>query len=226
MTEIQCRSCQDGFSMSNDFLQCNAGLVLNCLVYTQGSLTSCQQCSEGYAKISKSVDVCQILDSSLNCLQANLTKQLDCLQCTQQNMALVLLSQQDPATTMQTICLQSQTIPFCQDYNINSDFNSTDFQCKKCVDGYYLSNYRCLQRQNKFQQCLVYTVDRDTCSQCYSGYYLSEDQSQCIKYPQGVIGCWEFTDDLTCSRCQKGLYLSNNACNQIPLDQLVDNCDY
>ena len=44
--------------------------------------------------------------------------------------------------------------------------------------------------------------------------------------PTGIPGCIEYYSENNCRKCTTDLYLHNNQCAPVPLNNLIENCNY
>jgi len=233
---LQCATCLNGFFLSNDFLSCTAGNVINCISYAQGQSSQCNACAAGFVFLTlTSVYYCYPIPALLNCafLQdtsatsgANFAT-ISCALCNANSVQVFgarTWSTLGLTTQAQTTCMPFTLIANCIAYNQGSPIiKSNTFSCTQCSSGYWyaVGNSTCVIRVNMPSQCSNYSLTADLCTVCSSGSFLSLTGTNCVTFPNGIFQCNQYTSASTCIQCNSGWFLSNNACAS---STLINNC--
>ena len=226
----RCVKCADGFYITSEH-KCAIGVVLHCETFVLGQSNKCQTCKAGFAKatVKNDRDYCYPLAAGLNCATATLQNnvfggELTCLTCSTPDTHIIA----DPiANSNHSVCMPFVPIVGCNDYDVQSNFNDTTFDCTSCGEGFYYNSTtnRCVERQVKPPKCLTFSPTADTCSACDNSSYLFDGNKQCKDFPKGILRCLEYTSADTCSKCKPGSYLEDNKC--ITASPLINHClDY
>ena len=229
--KVTCKTCNPGFYLSSTNL-CVAGEVTNCLAYKSNSAKECLICQEGYFKIAKNLlknsrDYCYKFIESHNCNYTTITNltlgaEFKCEQCNKPHSVYITPDN----TSIQTTCFPYNLIKNCEIYNTIGSLSETDFMCKKCFNGFYLSdeNFKCTFRKNTNIYCDEFEIDKDLCKKCKDKFFLSDDKTTCVSFPEGIFGCVEFIDKVTCTKCGENSFLKDNKCFFIENEKKIQNC--
>ena len=228
--KIICKTCEEGYSLS-DTNFCIEGEVTNCLTYKNTS-KECSTCKPNYSKIRKSLlstsrDYCYKPFEIYNCKASTITNstlgaQLTCQICSQPNSIFITPDKNQ----IQTACIPYNIIPNCKIYNTEESLNKTNFMCKICFQGYYLTQegFNCEIRKFKSLYCKTFDDFSDICIECEDKFFLSKDMKDCIRFPEGVAGCVEFIEGDVCVGCEKGSFLEGEKCIGIEEIDKIKNC--
>lgn len=233
---LQCATCLNGFFLSNDFLVCSPGNVMNCISYNQGQASQCSNCADRFVLLTLgNIFYCYPIPVSLNCalLQdtsstsgANLAT-ISCARCNANNVQVFGTRTWNTlglTSLAQTLCMPFNLIANCVSYDqANSIIRSNSFTCLQCATGFWFStgNSTCVQRSNLPSQCVTFSLTADVCTLCSSGSFLSANGQQCISFPNGIFNCNQYSAATTCIQCNAGSFLSNNAC---VTSTVINNC--
>lgn len=116
-----------------------------------------------------------------------------------------------------TACLESITIPHCQNYYYN-----TANSCEQCVFTHYRDSGSCLERQFSFiENCVEYLIDHDGCALCDIGYEPSGNTQICLNKIHNCLEYSKSAEEFVCSICGDGFFLENpTTCS----NGLLDGC--
>lgn len=115
-------------------------------------------------------------------------------------------------------------IPVCEAVTVTNcvELKSAS-KCIECEEGYYLSNYECVEYPiEKILNCSVYT-DGTTCSECSSGFYL-ENSSTCTAVGK-IANCKSYSGKASitsCKECESIYFLSSETCQT--RQKIISNC--
>jgi len=102
-------------------------------------------------------------------------------------------------------CLSCNRIPYCLECN-----PITNFQCTKCIEGYYLSSYSC--DKCDITNCETCAQTRRACLKCNPTFYISNQAATtCASCSTRGAYCEECTAQ-RCTHCAVGAFLSGNNC--------------
>ena len=234
---LQCATCLSGFYLSNDFLSCTAGNVINCIAYTQGQSSTCTVCAPGFVLLSLTSNYyCYPIPASLNCAFLQDTSStsganfatISCANCIANSVQVFgtrIWSTLGLTTQAQTLCMAFTPIANCVTYSqTNTIIKSNTFSCLACSNGFWFSsiNSTCVPRSNVPSQCTTFSLTSDVCTVCSTGSFLSVNGQLCVGFPNGVYQCNQYSAATVCTQCNTGWFLSNNAC---VLSTVINNCN-
>ena len=215
---LTCVSCND--TMDGQ-IGCEGKCDASRIIDTRIPLCEENGCKEGYYNVEGICYPCSI--NSPNCTKCsylatseNSGKWFTCLECEGGKNGIFRPHIDGKCYECFILhCLQNGYIP-----------GTNDCLCKKCEDGYYLSNsnHTCKPCGNIFEsipggKCSQYYCPDDgknysytkSCS-CNSGYTLI-NESICISCPSNCKAChYDENSTLICDRCKSKFYLNENEC--------------
>lgn len=100
-------------------------------------------------------------------------------------------------------------------------------ECETCKDNFYLKTVDNLQQcveNTEIDFCTTYSKLSDDCKVCNEGYYSSVGNTECRKYPTGILYCTAYSDETTCTQCAENYYLSEKSCVIVPNDNRISDC--
>lgn len=91
----------------------------------------------------------------------------------------------------------------------------SNFSCRQCLNDYKRDElgYNCIDRENKSNTCFQYDYSDDKCITCIPNHYLSDDEKECLEYPNGEIGCLmyeQIDEEKRCIQCDTSKYILDN----------------
>ena len=181
-TSVTCETCEPDYILSFDKKSCiQKGQENNCLGYSQ---VECKKCKADY-------------DMNKNYLFQHSNKT---------ELFMEIFVNQIRNKSKNYIDQQCQPTIF-----MNCLERSSYTTCKKCLEGYYLLNNKCLPKPVPvIDKCHIYTSNTE-CKSCEPGYHLTLS-NQCMAVTQ-VDDCMVYSSTATttqCLKCSSGKYAQSD----------------
>lgn len=218
--DLSCLQCKNGFYLSG-IKNCYQGKVTNCYEYIPDQPTKCKNCAPGNLLVAgKTSDFCLPSPPNFNCTVFNVDdvakNQITCTTCAPGNILSTNFT-----GFANTTCIGLNAVPNCAQY-ANQKIDSAQFDiCSLCKPGFFLSRGECLAL-TPVPNCVANSTTEDKCLACATGYFL-KDGNTCMKNPDGIPYCKDYSAQGQCSACTAPRYLVNNAC--VPVLKTIQNCD-
>lgn len=201
----KCSECNDNYFLTDEFT-CQEYTIKNltgCLFYN--SLSSCEQCMNGYHKVgdicnvSTHVDFCGKYSSADDmCVECETGYYLSENSCTELVTVIANCSVYDIDSPNCAICeagfvlnsaaSECYELPsHCIESNVPVD--ALDITCSQCENGYYLLESLCIL--GNVEYCEVYAVDSETCIQCIDNFELID--GSCSERVKIIDKCEAYT---------------------------------
>ncbi|OHS96483.1 hypothetical protein TRFO_37341 [Tritrichomonas foetus] len=186
-----CLTCnkEEGYTFSKSKKYCtNCIEKLGVCISCESSVDICDLCEDGYQAVNGECKLCPF-----NCKTCTNNAKL-CTQC------------KDGYEAHRNEKGEIIACTNCDDKNCLSCY-ATQY-CSLCVDGYYLSDFKCKKCDKACKKC--FDSNHFACIECADGYEerFSINRKYCSNCPSNCESC---TEDLqTCIACEGGYYLNNN----------------
>ena len=118
-------------------------------------------------------------------------------------------------------CVKVQEISNCKIYSQVDNFT----KCEECETSFYLNkNEKCIERENRVDNCFEYEINLDVCKKCSDSFVLTDDKLNCLSKLDNCMlyrpSTYE-TVDLECYKCVNGFHLNGKICEK----GTIDNCE-
>lgn len=235
----ECLTCKENTYLNND-KECVQNTAAKCDLRSKVK-NECITCENKYWIDTSDNNICKP-HSAQNCLKYNKKKD-ECSEC----LTNVLTN----VDANGKITCTGYTAQNCDGYHVGSDeclkcasgsyetqnnnklvcvkrnntncatFSLTEDKCTSCINSEFLSGNGCT-KSTVVPNCATYKQDSDACQICEAGHYKHSSKNECIRFPDGVANCKEYSSQLQCKFCNETTYLETNTCK--PVLKLIDGC--
>ena len=205
----------DDVCVSNGIDDCN---IYNLSALKEGNI-KCTKCSLGYKLENEAISnnyKCTQFQPLPNCLEHSIDNSFNyiCIKCIESHFV-----------NRERKCEPRLPIPQCAEHH------KIGKNCKRCNNGFYISEGQCAPRKNLTEGCLTYHPYKDECREYKVAHQYTYEFKDIIDDPPSIdplvnsdgtskdtyviSGCIKYFNKTICKTCSSNSYLLDNRCESI-----------